>query len=105
MDQLRDDQVRDLVVDRGAEEDDPLIEQTRVDVERTLATRGLLDHHRNQRAHLRRLLATGGPQFRLCLGVFLVWCQIASRAAACSGAMRSTSEAMRSRALERRMSS
>ena len=39
------------VVDRGAEEDDPLVEQARVDVERALAVHGLLDHHRNQRAH------------------------------------------------------
>ena len=59
-----DDQVRDLVVDRRAEEDDPLVEQARVDVERALAARGLLDHHRDQRAH-RWLLAAGGPQLRL----------------------------------------
>ena len=34
VEQLGDDQVRDLVVDRRAEEDDPLVEQARVDVER-----------------------------------------------------------------------
>jgi hypothetical protein len=35
--QLRDDEVRDLVVHRRPEEDDPLVEQTGVDVERTLS--------------------------------------------------------------------
>jgi hypothetical protein len=51
MEELGDDEVRDLIVDRRAEEDDSLVEQTRVDVERALAARGLLDHHRNQGAH------------------------------------------------------
>jgi hypothetical protein len=51
MEQFGDGQVGDLVVDRGAEEDDPLVEETRVDVEGALAVHGLLDHHRNQRAH------------------------------------------------------
>ncbi len=51
MQELGDDQVRDLVVDRRAEEDDALGEQARVDVERALAARGLLDDHRDQRAH------------------------------------------------------
>src|SRR5215211_4922737 len=52
MDQLRDDQVRDLIVDRRSEEDDAFVQQTRIDVERALAARGLFDHHRNERAHL-----------------------------------------------------
>ena len=47
MQQLGDDQVRDLVVDRSAEEHDAFCEQARVDVERALAARGLLDHHRD----------------------------------------------------------
>jgi hypothetical protein len=47
MEQLGDDQVRDLVVDGGSEEDDSLIEQARVDVEGALAARRLLDHHRD----------------------------------------------------------
>jgi hypothetical protein len=51
MEQLGDRQVGDLVVDRCAEEDDPLVEEARVDVEGALAVHGLLDHHRNQRAH------------------------------------------------------
>ena len=34
--QLRHDQVADVVVDRGAEEDDALLQQARVDVERAL---------------------------------------------------------------------
>src|ERR1017187_429822 len=51
MQQLSDDQVRDLIVDRRAEEDDPLIEQTAIDVKRALPTGGLLDHHRYEWAH------------------------------------------------------
>jgi hypothetical protein len=53
MEQFGDRQVGDLVIDRCAEEDDPLVEQARVDVEGALAVHGLLDHHRNQRAHRR----------------------------------------------------
>ena len=51
MDQLRNDQVGDVLGDRGAEKDDPLVEQPRVDVEGALAARGLFDHHRDQGAH------------------------------------------------------
>src|SRR5215211_7819463 len=46
--ELRDDEVGDLVVDRRAEEDDPLVEQPRVDVELALATRRALDDHGDQ---------------------------------------------------------
>src|SRR5918911_3125942 len=42
------DDVGDLVVDGAAEEDDALVEQPRVDVERALAARVLLDDHRDQ---------------------------------------------------------
>ena len=42
------DEVRDLVVHRGAEEDDALVEQAGVDVERALAARVLLDDHGDQ---------------------------------------------------------
>ena len=62
--QLRDDQVGDLVVDGRAEEDDPLVEQAAVDVERTLAARGLLDDHRYQWAHFPRF-PMSSPLFRL----------------------------------------
>ena len=51
MEQLGDGQVGDLVVDRGAEEDDPLAEQVRVEVGCTLPAHVLLDHDRDQRAH------------------------------------------------------
>jgi hypothetical protein len=51
MQELGDRQVGDLVVDRGAEKDDPLPKQVRVDVGSPLPTRVLLDHHRDQRAH------------------------------------------------------
>src|SRR4029077_1930866 len=43
--QLRHDEVRDLIVDRRAEEDDPLVEQAAVDLELALAARGALDDH------------------------------------------------------------
>src|SRR3954469_25293388 len=65
--QLGHDEVRDLVVDRGAEEDDPLVEQARIDVERALPTGGLFDVHRYQWAHgplfvsLRELESFSGP--------------------------------------------
>src|ERR1700751_999759 len=48
MQQLRDDEVRDLVVDRRADEHDPLVQQAGVDVERALSARALLDDHRYQ---------------------------------------------------------
>src|SRR5829696_321767 len=51
VDQLRDDQVRDVLGNRRAEEDDPLVEQTRVDVEGALAARRLLDHHGDKGTH------------------------------------------------------
>src|SRR3712207_7788163 len=46
-----DDQVGDLVVDGRTEEDDPLVEQAGVDVERTLPAGGLFDDHRYEWAH------------------------------------------------------
>ncbi len=55
MQQLRDDQVRDLVVDGRPQKDDPLVEQTAVDVEGALASRRLLNHHGDKGAH--------GPRF------------------------------------------
>src|ERR687892_401074 len=48
VDQLSHDQVGHLVVDRGAEEDDPVLEETRVDVERALPPVRLLDHDWNE---------------------------------------------------------
>ena len=52
VDQLGDDEVGDLVVDRRAEEDDALVEQARIDVERALAAGGLLDDHGDQWTHV-----------------------------------------------------
>src|SRR5829696_3448597 len=57
--QLRDDQVGDLVGDRRPQEHDPLVEQARVDVERTLTSRGLLDDHRDKGAHCSRFISLG----------------------------------------------
>src|SRR6185437_13035053 len=45
---LRHDHVGDVVVDRAHQEDDAFLKQARVDVERTLAARGLLDDDRDQ---------------------------------------------------------
>jgi hypothetical protein len=66
MEQFGDRQVGDLVVDRCAEEDDSLVQETRVDVEGALAVHGLLDHHRNQRAHrCSPILCSRRSSFRL----------------------------------------
>src|SRR4051794_33426028 len=45
---LGDRQVRYLIVNRRADEDDAVLEQARKDVVGALAPVGLLDHHRNQ---------------------------------------------------------
>src|SRR5947199_8914723 len=96
MQQLGDDQVCDLIVDRGAEEDDSLVQQARVDVEGSLASRGLLDDHGNQRAHAGSLLA--GVQSFVSVGaVSLSGVQSLSRAWARSGAIRCTSPTILSR--------
>ena len=44
---LRDDQVRDVVVDRRPEEDDALVQEPRIDVEEPLASGGLFDDGRD----------------------------------------------------------
>src|SRR5206468_11456111 len=46
--QLGDDEVGDLVVDRSADEDDALLQQPGVDVEGPLATARVLDDHRDE---------------------------------------------------------
>jgi ferredoxin len=46
--QLRDDQVGHVVLDRTHEEDHPLLEQARVDVVGAFAAGSLLDHHRHE---------------------------------------------------------
>src|SRR3954468_4373589 len=51
VEELGDDQVRDLVGHGRAEEDDPLVEEARVDVEGALPAGGLLDDHRYEWAH------------------------------------------------------
>ena len=117
MDQLRDDQVRDLVVDRRAEEDDPLVEQTGVDVEGTLAARRLLDDHGYERAHWRSLgryrvrsLQRGSPGVQSA-GFASLACssfsgvQSCSRASASSGAIGVASSTARSSASWNRRSS
>jgi len=49
--ELRVDEVRNLVVDGRADEDDAFVEQPRVDVEGALAAARLLDHGWNHRRH------------------------------------------------------
>src|SRR5205085_166211 len=44
---LRHDEVADGIVDRRPQEDDPLLQKTRVDVERALPSSCLLNHHRD----------------------------------------------------------
>src|SRR6478672_7719343 len=105
VDHLGDDEVRDLVVDRRAEEDDPLVEQARVDIEGALPARGLLNDGRNDeirgRVHDRApwLCCWSGVQSFVSVGGFsLSGVQIASRASACASGMRLTSAATRSSA-------
>src|SRR6266508_1272352 len=98
MEELGDDQVRDLIVDRRAEKDDPLVEQAGEDVERALAARGLLDHHRYQRAHAGSLLP--GVHSFVSLGAFSCsGVHSFSRARARSTGIGFTSETIRSSAL------
>jgi hypothetical protein len=59
MQQLRHDQIGDLIIDRSAQEDDPLVEETAVDVERALPTGGLLNNHWYEWAHGPRLFLSG----------------------------------------------
>jgi hypothetical protein len=51
--ELGDDEVRDVILDRVAEEDDPFPEQPRVDVVGTLTAAAGLDDHRNEHWDLR----------------------------------------------------
>src|SRR5450755_1758718 len=62
MQELGHDQVRDLIVHGRAEKDDPLVEQTTVDVERALPAGGLLDDHRYQWAHGSRSFSLPRPE-------------------------------------------
>src|SRR6058998_1429764 len=97
MDQLSDDQIRNLVVDRRAEENDAFVEEARVDVERTLAARRLLDNHRNQGTH--RASSLLGVQMFIPLVPFsFSGVQSFSRARASSTGMRFTPAATSSSA-------
>src|SRR5690606_12017300 len=58
--QLRVYRVYHLLIDRGAQEDDALLEQQRVDVVRTLASGRRLDDHRH---NVLRLQEAGGEVF------------------------------------------
>src|ERR671936_512529 len=100
---LVDEDVGDLVVDWGSEEDDALVQESRVDVERALAARGLFDHHRDQRAHAGSLLP-GVHSFVSVGEDSLSGVQMLSRARATSAGTRCTSLAIRSSALRRRRS-
>src|ERR1035437_10171433 len=104
VDQLSDHQVGDLIVDRRAEEDDPLVEKPRIDVERALAARCLLDDHWNQRTHGVSLLP-GVHNFEGEAGFSFSGVQICSRASACARGIGLTPSQMRSRAALMRMSS
>ena len=45
---LRDHQIGDMVVNGGADKNNPVLEQPRVDVVAALAAPGLFNHHRYQ---------------------------------------------------------
>jgi len=59
--ELRDDEVRDDVVDRLADEDDPILEQPGIDVVGPFPAPALLDHHRYQR----HVLVSSLPVYRV----------------------------------------
>src|SRR3954469_6075476 len=98
MEELGDDQVRDLIVDWRPQEDDPLVEQPGVDVERALAARGLFDDHGDQWAHDAVSFVPGVQSFGVSAGCSFSGVQIDSRASCNSGAIGFTSAAIRSRA-------
>jgi hypothetical protein len=50
MEQLRHHEVRQVVVDGLADEDDAVVEEPGEDVERAFPPRGLLEDHRDERA-------------------------------------------------------
>ena len=50
--QLRHHQRGDAVVDRAGDEDDPFLQQARINVIGALAAVGLLDHHGNEMLHV-----------------------------------------------------
>ena len=77
--QLRHDEVRDLVVDRRAEEDDPLAQETGVDVERALSARGLFDDHWDEWAHGPRFVSRSAPES--CSADSSVWIRSSWRSA------------------------
>src|ERR671935_140762 len=83
--------------------DDAVVQESRVDVERALAARGLFDHHRDQRAHAGSLLP-GVHSFVSVGEDSLSGVQMLSRARATSAGTRCTSLAIRSSALRRRRS-
>ena len=45
---LGGEQAGAVILDRAGDEDQPLLQQARIDVEGALAAGGLLDHHRHQ---------------------------------------------------------
>src|SRR5581483_7572726 len=87
------------------EEDDALVQQAGVDVERALATRGLLDHHRDQRAHTAGSLLPGVHSLVSSAPFSFSGVHSLSRARASSSGIRFTSATTRSSALRMRRSS
>src|SRR6201999_1772494 len=86
--ELGDDQVGQILGDGLAEEDDPLRQQSAVDVEGALAASGLFDDHRDQwhfslsfsvfrevlRASLAQLSSCAFPSLALCATIQLRIC-------------------------------
>src|SRR6478609_5659388 len=106
--ELGHDQVGDVLGDLGAEEDDALVQQARVDVERALAARGLLDNHWDKRTHGRDSIEAQSSGVQS--SAFSSLCsfsgvQIFSRASACSSGIGLAESATTSIALRTWMSS
>ena len=62
VEELRDDEVRDLVVDRRAEKDDPLVEQTRIDVEQRASPRDVCSMTMGMSGLIRLPSSLGGTE-------------------------------------------
>ncbi len=60
MQELGDNEVRDLLVDRRAEKDDPVCQEARVNVDHPLLTRVPPGHHWDHDAHLSLMSRTRG---------------------------------------------
>src|SRR5215469_7203269 len=89
--ELRDDEVRDVVVDRCSKEDDVVAQQTAVDVVGAFAPARLLEHHRNKSHSSSSLfLGIAGSEYSHALrmwGMVAGWATHLRVSADCEGGM------------------